>query len=100
MGGSRLTGGNGLVLHRFPDSEAVILKGRVGLHLWRTSYARPPGLNHGSTICYLYDLGQVTSCLFVCLFFFASFLVVIVSTLQDYGEDSVQFSRSVMSNSL
>ena len=101
MGGSRLTGGNGLVLHRFPGSEAVILKGCVGLRLWRTtSYARPPGLNHGSTVYYLYDLGQVTSCLFVCLFFFASFLVVIVSTLQDYGEDSVQFSRSVVSDSL
>lgn len=67
MGGSRLTGGNGLLLHHFPDSEAVVLKGGVGLYLWgTTSYARPLGLNHGSTIYYLYDLGQVTSCLFVC----------------------------------
>lgn len=87
MGGSRLTGGSGLLLHGFPDSEAVILKRGVGLHLWRTiSYARTLRLNHCPTIYYFYDLGQVTSCFCFC-FSFASFLIVIVSILQDYGED-------------
>ena len=86
MGGSRLTGGSGLLLHGFPDSEAVILKRAVGLHLWRTtSYARTLRLNHCPTIYYFYDLGKVTSFFF--FFFFASFLIVIVSNLQDYGED-------------
>ena len=72
MGGSRLTGGSGLLLHGFPDSEAVILKRAVGLHLWRTtSYARTLRLNHCPTIYYFYDLGQVTSCFF--FFYFPHF---------------------------